>query len=158
MLSALPLASSAAAATHQRPWWTSPRATPLLPMTTMLSTLSSLCPQPRTKMRTWGVSGVRRCVRWRICGWCRCRRHRAVALTPPPQPPCCCHCAAAVTLCVAVAVVLCAAATAADAVMLLPMSRCCAAATAAASALLPPRCLAPAVWGSMRCCWHTQCC
>ena len=54
MTSASPSASSlaAAAAAHRRPRWTSPRATPSLPTTTMLSTLSSLHPRPRTKTRT----------------------------------------------------------------------------------------------------------
>ena len=54
MLSASPSASasSLAAVAHRRPRWTSPRATPSLPTTTMLSTLSSLHPQPRTKTLT----------------------------------------------------------------------------------------------------------
>ena len=52
MSSASPSASSLAAAAHRRPRWTSPRATPSLPTTTMLSTLSSLHPQPRTKTLT----------------------------------------------------------------------------------------------------------
>ncbi len=156
MSSALPLASLAAAAAHQQTRWTSPRVTPLLPMTTMLLTLSSLRPRPRTKTRTLGVGGVRRRVRRRICGQCHCRQRRAIALPPPPQPSCCCHRAAAVALCAAAA--LRAAATAADAAMLTPTLRCRAAATAAASALLPPRCLAPAVRESTRCCRQTRCC
>ena len=156
MASTSPLASASALAAHLRPRWTSPRAKPSVPMTTMLSMLSSHCPRPRTKTPTLGVHGVRRRVRRCIRGRCRCRRRRAVALPPPPQPPCCCHCAAAVMLCVAPA--LRAAAIVSDPAMLMPTLRCRAAATAAASALLPPRCLAPAVRGSTRCCRRTQCC
>ena len=108
MTSASPSASSLAAAAHRRPRWTSPRATPSLPTTTMLSTLSSLHPRPRTKTRTsarrWRSkacvsahsrtvplppTSVRRRVCQRIRRRCRCCRRRAVALPPPPQPPCC---------------------------------------------------------------------
>ena len=129
MLSASPSASasSLAAVAHRRPRWTSPRATPSLPTTTMLSTLSSLHPRPRTKTRTsarrWRSkacvsahsrtvplppTSVRRRVCQRIRRRCRCCRRRAVALPPPPQPPRYYNRTAAVALCSAA--VLCAAA------------------------------------------------
>ena len=106
MLSASPSASSSAAATHWQLRWTSPQATPLLPMTTMLSTLSSLRPQPRTKTRMsarWWHSKARasaysqtvllpptsHCHRRRLLP-SRCTPPPCFTLLPPPlTPPCC---------------------------------------------------------------------
>jgi hypothetical protein len=102
MLSASPWASSLAAAAHRQPRWTSPRAPPLLPPTTMPSALLSLRPRPRTKTRTLA--------HW----WCS----KAHALTllqavpgKPPQPLRCCQRAAAYALCDATVAALRAAAT-----------------------------------------------
>ena len=51
-------ASSSAAAAHWRPRWTSPRARPSLPLTTMPLALSSLRPRPMTKKAYAGASVV----------------------------------------------------------------------------------------------------
>ena len=146
MLLASLLALSSAVAVHWRLQWRSPRAPQSLPTTTMLSALSSLRPQPRTKTRTLARQ-------WRLKA--RALAHLPTVQVNPPQPPCCCHRAAAVTLCTATT--LRAVATAADtaaasglppsfrqrcagALPPMPMLHCHAAATAAdaATAAAPP--------------------
>ena len=95
MLSASPSASasSLAAVAHRRPRWTSPRATPSLPTTTMLSTLSSLHPQPRTKTltsaRRWRskacVSAHSRTVPLPPTSRCRAAATAAASVLLPPR-------------------------------------------------------------------------
>ena len=134
------VASLSGAAAHWRPWWTSPRAPPSLPTTTMPSMLPSLCPQPIMKMRT--------SVRWWRSKACASAHSRTVPVNPP-QPPRCCHHAAAVALYAAAAI--CAAATAADAAVAaapLPSCRQRCAVTLPPPPLtlpLPPRCRRHAV-------------
>ncbi len=113
--------SSLAAAAHWRPRWTSSRAPPSLPTTTMPSTLSSLHPRPMTKMRT--------SAHWWRSKTCASAQSRMVPVNLP-QPLRCCHRAAAVALCAAA--VLRAAATAAD---------------AAAAATPPPSCRRSCAFG-----------
>jgi hypothetical protein len=125
MLSASPLASSSAVAAHQRPRWTSPRAAPLLPTTTMPSALSSLRPRPRTKTRMSAHQ------------WCLKARALAHSRTVPvnlPQPPCCCHRDAAIALCAAAVLRAAATATDAAAAAVPPPSFC----RRRAGVLLPP--------------------
>jgi hypothetical protein len=102
------------AVVHRRPRWTSPRAPPSLPTTTMPLALSSLHPRLRTKTCTLARQ-------WRAKA--HASAHLRTVPENPLQPPRCCHRAVAVALCANAA--LRAATTAAD---------------AAAAAALPPSC------------------
>ncbi len=80
-------ASSPAAAVHRQLRWTSPRAPPSLPTTTM-SSAPSVLDQGRRRVRR-RIGGVQRRLHQCICGRCRRIRHSLpTAATPLPLSRC----------------------------------------------------------------------